>query len=144
MPADSRPGSTPPVPLRGIAILVVDEAPGVLDAVRQSLERLGALVSTAGSSEAAMCAAAIHRPHLVLLDVDGRNMHGFELARRLRQDAQFARTRLVATTSRPDFRGAMKGWSIEFDGRMRKPITPEALTALAQHVSGGRPSSTNG
>lgn len=125
-------------------VLVVDDDPYVLDTTRQILEPLGALVRTAHNSEAGMRAAAIHRPHLILIDVDMPDMDGFELARRLRKDAQLGRTRLVALTSLSDLPAAMRGWSIEFDGHINKPVTEQSLAALARDVPGGRASTADG
>ena len=88
-----------------------------------------------------MRSALRHRPHLILIDLDMPNMGGFELARHLRQEAQLGRTRLVALTSRsPERPATMRGWSVEFDGKMNKPVTEPALVALARHVPGGRAS----
>ena len=117
--------------------------PYVLDTTRQMLERLGALVRTAHNSEAGMRAAAIHRPHLILIDVDMPDMDGFELARRLRKDAQLGRTRLVALTSLSDLPAAMRGWSIEFDGHINKPVTEQSLPPwLGMFPVAGRPPRT--
>ena len=127
-------------PFRGFVVLVVGDDLSVLASTRQLLERLGALVRTAHNAEAGLRAAIRHRPHLILIDLDMPNMDGFELARHLRQETQLGRTRLVALASRPDRRAAMKGWSVEFDGKMNKPVTEPALVALARHVPGGRAS----
>jgi CheY-like chemotaxis protein len=121
-------------------VLVVGDDLAVLASTRQLLERLGALVRTAHNAEAALRAAGVHRPHLILIDLDMPNLGGFALARHLRQDAQLGRTRLVALTSLPDRRATMKGWSVEFDGKMHKPVTEQALVALARHIPGGRTS----
>jgi CheY-like chemotaxis protein len=134
-----QPDPLPPRPFRGILVLVVDDDPFVLDATRQMLERLGALVRTAHNGEAGLRAAVIHRPHLILIDLDMPAMDGFELARRLRWYAQLGRARLVALTS-PHHPAAMPGWSVEFDGRINKPVTEEALAALARQIPGGRAS----
>jgi len=92
----------PDSPFRGIAVLVVDDDLDVLDAARQMLEGLGAWVSIAQTGEAGLRAAALHRPHLILIDLDMPVMDGFELARRLRQDTQLGRSRLIALTSARD------------------------------------------
>ena len=132
------PDSPSPTPFRGFAVLVVDDDADVLDGTRQMLERLGAWVSTAQTGAAGLRAAALHRPHLILIDLDMPVMDGFELARRFRQDTQLGRTRLVALTSARYRTSAMRGWSVEFDGHIAKPVTAEALAALARHVPGGR------
>jgi CheY-like chemotaxis protein len=127
-------------PFRGFVVLVVGDDLSVLASTRQLLERLGALVRAAHNAEGGLRSALRHRPHLILIDLDMLNMGGFGLARQLRQDARLGRTRLVALTSRPDRRMAIKGWSVEFDGKMNKPVIERALVALARHVPGGRAS----
>jgi CheY-like chemotaxis protein len=134
------PDSPSPTPFRGISVLVVDDDTGVLDETRQILERLGAWVAIAQTGAAGLRAAALHRPHLILIDLDMPVMDGFELARRFRQDTQLGRCRLVALTSARHRPSAMRGWSVEFDGHIEKPVTAGALTALARHVPGGRAS----
>ena len=137
-PVAPRPEPLAPRPFRGIVVLVVEEDLSALAITQQMLERLGALVRTAHNTQAGLRAAVIHRPHLILIDLDVPNVDGLNLARLLRQDAQLGRTRLVAFTSPPGRLTTMKGWSIEFDGRIRKPVTEQALAALARHLPGGR------
>jgi two-component system, OmpR family, alkaline phosphatase synthesis response regulator PhoP len=120
-----------------MAVLIVDDDPDVLAATREILERLGAWVWTAENGEAGLRVALIHRLHLILIDLDMPLMDGFELARRLRRDTQLGRCRLVALTSTPTRRLAMGGWSLTFDAHLAKPLTGEALTALARYVPGG-------
>jgi CheY-like chemotaxis protein len=128
----------PAKPFAGICVLVVDDDPGVLDTTRQTLERLGAWVRTAQNGEAGVRAVARDRPHLILIDFDMPNMGGVELARQLRQDARLGRTRLVALTSPHTRLADLRAWSVEFDGKMKKPVTEQALIALARHLPGGR------
>ena len=126
-------------PFRGILVLVVNDDLSVLAITQQMLERLGALVRTAHNTQAGLRAAVIHRPHLILIDLDLPNVDGLYLARLLRQDAQLGRTRLVALTSRSlEHPATMRGWSVEFDAKISKPVTEPALVALARHVPGGR------
>jgi len=143
MPDASPPPHAAPLgskPFRGILVLVVDDDLSVLASTQQMLERLGAWVRTAHDAQAGLRAAVIHRPHLILIDLDMPNGDGLSLARLLRQDAQLGRTRLVALASPPNRLTTMRGWSIEFDGRISKPVTEQALTALARHLPGGRAS----
>ena len=138
-PVAPRPEPLAPRPFRGIVVLVVEEDLSALAITQQMLERLGALVRTAHNAQAGLRAAVIHRPHLILIDLDLPNVDGLNLARLLRQDAQLGRTRLVALTSRSlEHPATMRGWSVEFDAKISKPVTEPALVALARHVPGGR------
>ena len=68
-------------------LLIVDDSPRFLRAARGLLERQGlSVVGAAHGSEALRQAEALH-PDLTLVDIDLGGESGFELARRLHQEA---------------------------------------------------------
>ena len=66
-------------------ILVVDDEPGIRDALKQLLEYEGYEVSLAASGHEALDAYALVRPHLVLLDVKMAGMDGLTALTKLRE-----------------------------------------------------------
>jgi len=66
-------------------ILVVDDEPGVREALRQLLEYEGYAVSVASSGSEALTAYAKLRPHLVLLDVKMADLDGLTALSELRE-----------------------------------------------------------
>jgi DNA-binding NtrC family response regulator len=66
-------------------VLVVDDEPGVLDMLRESLELLGYEASTAGSGEETIAAMTTARPHVVFLALVMPGTSGLEALTYFRQ-----------------------------------------------------------
>ena len=65
-------------------ILIVDDEPGIVMAVRDELQFEGFEVGTAGDGETRLCRALELKPDVLLLDLMLPAMNGFEVCRRLR------------------------------------------------------------
>jgi two-component system KDP operon response regulator KdpE len=65
-------------------VLVVDDEPQILRALRTTLRGAGYEVETAGTAEAALTAAAVNPPDAVILDLVLPDGHGADVARELR------------------------------------------------------------
>ncbi|HEX8481164.1 MAG TPA: response regulator [Allosphingosinicella sp.] len=77
--------SASPGPLR---ILIVEDESVIAWALQSLLEDLGhEVVEVVASGEAALAAAAAHRPELILMDINlGRGLDGIEAAEQIRAD----------------------------------------------------------
>jgi two-component system KDP operon response regulator KdpE len=71
--------------MSGPRILVVDDEPQLLRALRTTLEGVGYEVETAETGEAALAAASFHPPDAVLLDLVLPDMRGTDVCRELRR-----------------------------------------------------------
>src|ERR1700709_644474 len=71
-------------------ILLVDDDPNILRPLRWLLEREGFRVLTALDGQAALAAAAIERPGLIVTDWMMPRIDGVELCRRLKADIAMA------------------------------------------------------
>lgn len=89
-------GVATPTSHDGRPVLVVDDDPAVLDAVRKTLERAGYNVRTATGGEGAKLEVVRSRPHLILTDLLMPDVDGVELILFLRQIAP--RTPIIAMT----------------------------------------------
>ena len=69
-------------------VLVVEDEQTLVDTLEYSLRRQGYEVYTATDGRAALEAAALHVPDLVVLDVMLPGLDGFEVCRILRQDTR--------------------------------------------------------
>jgi CheY-like chemotaxis protein len=69
------------------SVLVVDDLPAAAESLATMLSILGFPARTATSGEAALALAAADPPDVVFTDLGMPGMDGFELARRLRQQA---------------------------------------------------------
>jgi len=80
----------PLVRLDGVHVLVVDDEADALRVLMMVLERVGAVVVTAGSVAAAMEALAKARPDVLISDLGMPDQDGFDLIRQLRDGAHDA------------------------------------------------------
>lgn len=74
--------------------------------------------------------ARTFHPHLVLLDIGLPEIDGYEVARRLRQDASPAHVRLVALTGYGSAEDRERSREAGFDHHLTKPTDPQELERL--------------
>ena len=112
-------------------ILVVDDAPNIVELLRLYLEGAGyrTLVATDGPS--AVEAHRKHRPDLVILDVMLPGMDGFEVCRAIRREAD---TPVIMLTARTDDVDAIVGLELGADDYVTKPFNPRALVARVKAI----------
>jgi DNA-binding NarL/FixJ family response regulator len=84
--------------------LIVDDNLRFLDAARALLARQGIeVVGVASTSAEALQTAAALRPDVTLVDIDLGGESGFDVARRLRRDADPAPVILISTHAEDDY-----------------------------------------
>lgn len=110
-------------------ILVVDDNADAADSLAMLLQLAGHQVHAVYSSRAALRAADELRPDVLLLDIGLPEMNGYELARRIRQNAENS-VRLVALTGygQPEDRERAK--AAGFDHHLVKPVDVKAVERL--------------
>jgi two-component system response regulator MprA len=113
-------------PLRG-RVLVVDDEPGVRDAVQTALELEGHRVATAADGLDALTALARSEFDLLVLDVLMPNLSGFEVCRRLR--AAGNRTPVLILTARDSEEDTIRGLDLGADDYLVKPFALGELLA---------------
>ena len=84
-----------------------------------------------GDGEAAVRAAAEHRPAVAVLDVSMPGLDGYEVTRRLRADPATAATRILLLSARVAPADRERGVASGADDRLDKPFSP---TELARRV----------
>src|SRR5205807_1685376 len=75
-------------------------------------------------------AAQTYRPDVVVLDIGLPGMSGYDVARQLRQEAQFHRTPLVAVTGYGQEDDRRRSQEAGFDLHLTKPVDPDTLQAF--------------
>lgn len=111
-------------------VLVVDDESGIIEFLRYALEDSGYRVATARDGEDALTAIQQERPNFVLTDLMMPRLDGWELCRRLRQDASMHDVPIVAMSAVPH-RG------IEVDAFLPKPFELDDLLNTLHEVAGG-------
>jgi DNA-binding response OmpR family regulator len=105
-------------------ILVVDDAPNIVELLRMYLEGAGYATVVATDGPAAVEAHRKHRPDLVILDLMLPGMDGFEVCRAIRREAD---TPVLMLTARTDDVDAIVGLELGADDYVTKPFNPRAL-----------------
>ena len=110
-------------------LLVVDDEATILELLSGSLRLAGFEVVTAASGAAAVCAAAVSRPDLVLLDVMLPDGDGFEALRRIRSGG--SEVPVIFLTARDEVPNRVKGFAVGGDDYVTKPFSLEELRAAS-------------
>lgn len=120
-------------------VLIVDDVPDNLALLHDALDESGYTVLVATSGEQALLRAAQARPDIVLLDAMMPGMDGFEVARRLKADAETAHIPIVFMTGLTETEylvAALEAGGVDY---VTKPIKPkEVLARMNVHLQGAR------
>ena len=120
----------------GESVLVVEDNERNMKLVRDVLQATGYVALEATTGEEAIELAAVHRPALVLMDVQLPGMTGVEALTRLRGDARTSGIPVLAVTAQ-----AMRGdrerfLEAGFDGYLSKPLDVLELIATVREHCG--------
>ena len=109
-------------------ILVVDDTPENLSVIA-GLLRSDYVVKAAPSGERALEIAAESKPDLILLDIMMPGMDGYEVLRRLRDDAGTSEIPVVFLTAMTEAANEERGLALGAVDYITKPITPAIVQA---------------
>ena len=120
-------------------VLVVDDVPDNLSVLHDALDESGYTVLVATSGEAALQRAAQAVPDIVLLDAMMPGLDGFEVAKRLKAQAQTAHIPIIFMTGLTETEhlvAALEAGGVDY---VTKPIKPkEVLARMGVHLQGAR------
>ncbi|NJN19573.1 MAG: response regulator, partial [Oscillochloris sp.] len=108
-------------------VLIVDDEPAIVAAVRERLEREGLEVQAAADGEAALVILATTPVDLVLLDIGLPGIDGFETLRRMR--AAGSEAPVIVLTARGDEIDRVLGLELGADDYVVKPFSTRELAA---------------
>ncbi len=82
-------------------ILIIDDEPGVREFVKGALEAMngGYQIETAGDGYEALIKVGDFKPELLVLDIRMPKIDGFEVCRRIKQDAHTSQIKILAVTA---------------------------------------------
>jgi DNA-binding response OmpR family regulator len=109
-------------------VLLVEQPDG-RDMLKLALEHAGFEVDVANDGESALPIAARRRPAVVIVDINLPRMDGWELGRRLRQQAG-PQIRLIALTSRGEPEDQMRSTAAGFHVHLVKPVRPPEVEQM--------------
>jgi two-component system, OmpR family, response regulator ResD len=117
----------------GATVLVVDDAPTIVEIVGRYMERAGFETYTAPDGYKALDAATEHRPDLVVLDVMLPGIDGIEVMERLRERPG-APIAVILLTARGEESDRLVGLRNGADDYVVKPFSPAELVARVEAV----------
>jgi CheY-like chemotaxis protein len=116
--------------------LVVDDNVDYADGVAMLLRSAGYEVEVVHTGPEALLAAMEFRPDVVVLDIGLPGMDGYEIAERLRELPESARTVLVAITGYGQDEDRRRSREAGIDHHLVKPVAPETLHKLLDSLAG--------
>lgn len=121
--------------LDGKSVLLVDDDPEILVAMKTLFEETGAKVLTAGDGEAAVDMALQHGPDLVVLDAMLPKRSGFLVLEKLRsKNAGPKKPRIIMITGNQGKRHQAWAESLGVDDYINKPFRMERLMQSAEKL----------
>lgn len=116
-------------------ILAADDDPSIRDVVQRVLRQAGHRVISTADGESALREIRVHRPDLVLTDVDMPLINGFLLCDEVRGDAELRDTPVILVTGviDPDDHRAVE---VGASAVLVKPFTaPDLLRVVGAHLA---------
>ena len=116
------------------SILLVDDSPVVLGALRIYLGSLGCEIRVAPSGPAALEEAARRRPDVVISDVQMAGVTGFDLCRRIRDSDVLGDVGVLLITGRTDPETRREAARAGADAFLTKPLDPDRLVRIVSDL----------
>lgn len=113
-------------------ILVVDDTPAYLDALRTMLREHGYRARPVPNGRLALGAVEQQRPDLILMDVEMPELNGFETCERLRADERFRDIPVIFLSSLSSTDDKVKAFSSGGVDYVTKPFQPEEVIARVE------------
>jgi two-component system cell cycle response regulator DivK len=117
-------------------ILVVEDTPDNRQILHDLLTSAGYALIEAADGAAGVDAAALHRPDLVIMDMQLPEMDGYEATRRIKANPVTASVPVIAVTSYALSGDEAKARAAGCDAYIAKPFSPRHLLAMVrEHLS---------
>lgn len=119
--------------MSGAHILLVDDDPAILRAVRRALEAQGFAVRSAGTGKEALAAFREFRPDVILLDLLLPDGDGIDICRRIRDEAT---TPVIVLSAVGDDQRKVLALDSGADDYITKPFSPRKLVERINAILG--------
>jgi CheY-like chemotaxis protein len=120
-----------------LKLLVVEDDPAGLELMAEVLSSLKAEVRAVGDSQKAAALVIEERFDGIFLDLEMPNLHGFDLARRVRSSSWNKTTPIIVVTGSDDRKTMQDAFAAGATFFLQKPVDRKRLIGLFQAVRGG-------
>lgn len=115
-------------------LVLVDDEPGLREAVQAYLEDSGYTVHTASNAREGWDAVQRVMPDLVITDIMMPQVSGYEFLKQLRDDPRFENLPVVFLTARGMTNDRIQGYDAGCDAYLPKPFDPDELVAIVTRL----------
>lgn len=115
-------------------VLLVDDEPGLREAVQAYLEDSGFTVDVASNAREGLDLARQKLPDLVITDIMMPQVDGYQFLQQLRDEPQFKTVPVVFLTARGMTADRIQGYDAGCDAYLSKPFDPDELVAIVNNL----------
>ncbi|MDG2990649.1 response regulator transcription factor [Candidatus Synechococcus calcipolaris G9] len=115
-------------------LLLVDDEPGLREAVQAYLEDSGFTVTAVSSAQAALDYLQSEIPDLVISDIMMPQVDGYEFLESLRSESHLSHIPVIFLTARGMKRDRIQGYDAGCDAYLSKPFDPDELVAIVNNL----------
>ncbi len=115
-------------------LLLVDDEPGLREAVQAYLEDSGFTVDVASNAKVGWEMLEKKTPDLVISDIMMPDVDGYQFLQQMRDDVRFSRLPVVFLTARGMTKDRIEGYSAGVDAYLPKPFDPDELVAIVTNL----------
>jgi len=115
-------------------VLLVDDEPGIREAVQAYLEDSGFRVDVASNALDGLDLARQNLPDLVITDIMMPQVDGYQFLKQLREETQFKSIPVVFLTARGMTADRIQGYNAGCDAYLSKPFDPDELVAIVTNL----------
>ncbi|MCM1984162.1 response regulator transcription factor [Lyngbya confervoides] len=115
-------------------LLLVDDEPGLREAVQAYLEDSGFTVDVASNAKMGWEMLERRTPDLVISDIMMPQVDGYEFLQQMREDPRFKKLPVVFLTARGMTKDRIEGYQASVDAYLSKPFDPDELVAVVSNL----------
>lgn len=115
-------------------VLLVDDEPGLREAVQAYLEDSGFAVQAASNAQEGWDLLQQQTPDVVISDIMMPQVDGYQFLKQVREDPRFKSLPVVFLTARGMTSDRIQGYNAGADAYLPKPFDPEELVAIVGNL----------
>ncbi|MFO8038821.1 MAG: response regulator transcription factor [Sodalinema sp.] len=125
-------------------LLLVDDEPGLREAVQAYLSQSGFTVEVATNGQEGWDKLQQDIPDLVITDIMMPEVDGYQLLKQMREDPRLKSIPVVFLTARGMTSDRIQGYQARCDAYISKPFDPDELVAVVENLLARRSNATEG
>ncbi|MFN7351052.1 MAG: response regulator, partial [Dolichospermum sp.] len=124
-------------------LLLVDDEPGLREAVKEYLQESGFRVQTASNAREGWDWMQENTADLVISDIMMPQVDGYQFLKQLRDDPRFQALPVVFLTAKGMTGDRIQGYKASVDAYLPKPFDPDELVAIVENLLARRSAQTS-